>query len=47
MTHKSSKKTRALAATAMLGAVGFVLMFLELSVPFMPGFFKLVFSELP
>ncbi len=47
MTHKSSKKTRALAATAMLGAVGFVLMFLELSVPFMPGFIKLDFSELP
>lgn len=41
------KKTRALAGTAMLGAVGFVLMFIELSMPFLPPFLKLDFSELP
>lgn len=40
-------KTRTLAATAMLGAIGFILMFLELSVPVMPSFIKLDFSELP
>lgn len=40
-------KTRTLAATAMLGAIGFILMFLELSVPVMPAFIKLDFSELP
>ncbi len=33
--------------TAMLSAIAFVLMFLELSVPFMPEFIKLDLSELP
>lgn len=45
--NRSHVKTRALAATAMLSAIGFVLMFLELSVPFMPPFIKLDLSELP
>ena len=40
-------KTRKMAAIAMMGAVGFVLMFLEVSVPIMPAFIKLDFSELP
>lgn len=40
-------KYRGLATTAMLGAVGFVLMFIEISVPIMPGFIKFDFSELP
>ena len=31
----------------MLSAVGFILMFIELSVPIMPAFIKLDFSELP
>lgn len=44
-THRT--QTRTLAATAMLGAIGFILMFLELSVPIMPAFIKLDFSELP
>jgi riboflavin transporter FmnP len=40
-------KYRALAATAMLGAIGFVLMFIEIAVPVMPSFIKFDFSELP
>lgn len=36
-----------LTMTAMLSAVGFVLMFLEFSVPIMPSFIKLDLSELP
>ncbi len=42
-----TKNLRMLVATAILGAVGFVLMFLEFGVPFMPGFIKFDFSELP
>lgn len=43
------KKTKlySLIASALLGAVGFVLMAIELSVPIMPVFIKLDFSELP
>lgn len=33
--------------TAMLSAIAFVLMFLEFSVPIMPGFIKMDLSELP
>ena len=40
-------KSRKLAAVAMLGAIGFVLMFLEFSIPLMPAFLKFDFSELP
>ena len=38
---------RFLAVTAMLSAVAYVLMFLDFSVPFMPGFIKMDLSELP
>ena len=44
---KNTNKTRKMAAVAMMSAVGFVLMFLEFSVPVMPAFIKLDFSELP
>ncbi len=44
---KQIQKTRKLAGVAMLSAVGFILMFIELSVPIMPAFIKLDFSELP
>ena len=44
---KNPNKTRKMAAVAMMSAVGFVLMFLEFSVPVMPAFIKLDFSELP
>ena len=42
-----NQKLRALVVTAILGAVGFVLMFLEFGVPIMPSFIKFDFSELP
>ncbi|MEE0840235.1 MAG: ECF transporter S component [Acutalibacteraceae bacterium] len=40
-------KLRNLCVTAIMGAVGTVLMYLEFSVPFMPSFIKVDFSELP
>ncbi len=42
-----NSKTYSLVASALLGAVGFILMVIELSVPIMPVFIKLDFSELP
>lgn len=42
-----NQNTRKMAGVAMLSAVGFILMFIELSVPIMPAFIKLDFSELP
>ena len=42
-----NKKLYSLTASALLGAVGFVLMMIEMSVPIMPVFIKLDFSELP
>ena len=42
-----NNKLYSLTASALLGAVGFVLMVIELSVPIMPAFIKLDFSELP
>ncbi len=44
---KSKINLRSLSVTAIMGAVGFVLMLIEISVPFMPAFIKLDFSELP
>lgn len=42
-----NNKIYALTASALLGAVGFILMVIEISVPIMPVFIKLDFSELP
>ena len=39
--------TRYLAVTGMLSAIGFILMYIEFSVPIMPGFIKADLSELP
>ena len=36
-----------MVVAALLGALGFVLMFLDFSVPVMPGFIKFDFSDLP
>lgn len=51
MENKAAGKkvvnVRTLAVTAILGAVATVLMFLSFSVPMMPPFIKLDFSELP
>ncbi len=44
---KSKIKLRSFCVTAIMGAIGFVLMLIEISVPFMPFFIKLDFSELP
>lgn len=52
-TRKETKRmtgvtnVRYLTVTAMLSAVAFILMFLDFSVPFMPGFIKMDLSELP
>lgn len=47
MNKSTSNHVRTMTATAMLSAVGFILMFFELSVPLMPSFIKLDLSELP
>lgn len=47
MTQKTSYNVRKLAMVAMLSAVASVLMILEFSVPLVPSFIKLDFSELP
>lgn len=46
-TSHSRVNVRKLTMTAMLSAVATVLMFLSFSVPLMPSFIKLDFSELP
>ncbi len=43
----NNKKVRVLTGTAMLTAVGVVLQYLEISIPIMPSFIKLDFSDLP
>ncbi len=47
MKTSSNLSARTMASVAMLSAVSFVLMLLNFSVPFMPGFIKLDVSELP
>ena len=42
-----NSRLRPLVITALLSAIGFVLMFLEFSLPIIPSFVKLDFSELP
>ena len=39
--------TRYITVTGMLSAIGFILMYVEFSVPFMPPFIKMDLSELP
>ncbi len=43
----NTSNLRKTTATAMLGATSAVLMFISFSVPFMPSFIKVDFSELP
>ncbi len=49
MNHRATKSTnvRFIVMTGILSAIATVLMMLSFSVPFMPGFIKLDFSELP
>lgn len=44
---KSRNYTRRIAVTAIMSALAFILMLLEFSVPFVPSFLKLDFSDLP
>lgn len=46
-TGKTGVNVRKMTMTAMLSAVAFILMFLDFSVPVMPGFIKMDLSELP
>ncbi|MBQ9952931.1 MAG: ECF transporter S component [Clostridia bacterium] len=43
----NKKVLRSLVVSALFGAVGFILMFIELGVPIMPSFIKFDISELP
>ncbi len=45
--NKSSRKVFNLTLTAVLSAVAFVLMFVEVPLPFMPAFIKFDISDLP
>lgn len=47
IVKKRTVNVRFMAVTGLLGAVAAVLMMLSFSVPFMPSFIKLDFSELP
>jgi len=51
VSNKATKRTgsnvRKMTMTAMLSAIGFILMFLDFSVPFMPTFIKMDLSDLP
>lgn len=44
---KTKLNARYVAVTGMLSAIGFILMYIEISVPFMPPFIKADLSELP
>ena len=44
---KNKLSARYVAVTGMLSAIGFVLMYIEFSVPIMPPFIKMDLSELP
>jgi len=44
---KQKINTRYIAVTGMLSAIGFILMYIEFSVPVMPVFIKMDLSELP
>lgn len=46
-TNSTTFKARNLAVTAMLSAVAFILMYLEIAIPIMPSFIKFDFSDLP
>ena len=43
----NKKVLRSLVVSALLGAIGFTLMFIEMGVPIMPSFIKFDISELP
>lgn len=47
MAEKNKNSTKAMVLTAVLGAISGILMILEFSMPFIPPFVKMDFSELP
>ena len=47
MSNTKKTNIRAITVTAIMGALGTILMVIEMSLPFMPSFIKLDFSELP
>lgn len=47
MSKTRKTNIRAISLTAIMGALGTVLMMIEFSLPFIPSFIKLDFSELP
>lgn len=47
MKKENSKKIRLITGTAMLTAVAVVLQYIEISIPIIPSFIKLDFSDLP
>ena len=47
MNSKSNKKVKHLVYLALFSAIGFLLMFIEFSVPIVPEFLKFDISELP
>lgn len=46
-TRGMSKNARYITVTAMMAAVAFILQYIEISIPVMPGFIKFDFSDLP
>ena len=47
MKTTTGKKIRALTGTAIMSALGYILMLLEFPLPIIPSFIKLDFSEIP
>lgn len=47
MNIKSKKRTKHLVHIALFSAIGFLLMFIEFSIPIVPSFLKVDISELP
>ncbi len=46
-TEKTSQNIRKLTTIAVMSAIGVILQFIEVSIPIMPAFIKLDFSDLP
>lgn len=46
-TEKTSQNIRKLTTIAIMSAIGVILQFIEVSIPIMPAFIKLDFSDLP
>lgn len=46
-TEKTSQNIRKLTTIAIMSAIGVILQFIEISIPIMPAFIKLDFSDLP